>query len=189
MYQSIFSNKTERGQGMVEFALILVLVAIIGIAVLMMLDSNTEDVYSSVNDTLSGISEEDKTWILCASERGYCDFSGTSQVRYGANDIWVTGTYTDGVPCNNSIFGDPVWGVGKACYVYQVALDNPSTGKKTWTGCASEGGICSFSGTALVSYGADGVWVTKEFTNGVQCNNSVFGDPVWGVRKSCFVYQ
>jgi pilus assembly protein Flp/PilA len=45
----------ERGQGLVEYALILVLVAIVAIAVLMILGPTIGKVFSSVNKSLSGI--------------------------------------------------------------------------------------------------------------------------------------
>ena len=51
----LFAPK-ERGQGLVEYALILVLVAIIVIAVLMLLGPIIGNVFSTVNDSLSSFS-------------------------------------------------------------------------------------------------------------------------------------
>ena len=45
----------ERGQGLVEYALILVLVAIVVVAVLMILGPKIGNVFSSINKSLSGI--------------------------------------------------------------------------------------------------------------------------------------
>jgi pilus assembly protein Flp/PilA len=45
----------EKGQGMVEQALLLVLVAIVVIAVLMVLGPTIGNVFSSINKSLSGI--------------------------------------------------------------------------------------------------------------------------------------
>ncbi len=43
-------------------------------------------------------------------------------VRYGANGTYVTIEDVDtGIVCDNSIFGDPIWGVVKYCE-YQVQL-------------------------------------------------------------------
>jgi chitinase len=56
-----------------------------------------------------------------------------------------------------------------------------------WTQCASENQNCSFSGSAAVAYGANGQFAYGTFTNGVSCSNGVFGDPDYGVGKSCFV--
>lgn len=130
------------------------------------------------------------TWITCANENGFCSFSGTAQVRYGANNIWVTGIFTNGVACTNAVFGDPVSGVAKTCQYYQIAVATPtSTPAFTWQTCANENGFCSFTGTAQVRYGANGIWVTQIHTNGVACTNAVFGDPISGVAKTCQVYR
>ena len=45
----------ERGQGLVEYALILVLVAIVVVAALMILGPRIGNVFSSINRSLSGI--------------------------------------------------------------------------------------------------------------------------------------
>ena len=51
----LFAPK-EKGQGLVEYALILVLVAIVVIAVLMLLGPIIGDVFSTINDSLSSVS-------------------------------------------------------------------------------------------------------------------------------------
>ncbi|MBI5955161.1 MAG: Flp family type IVb pilin [Anaerolineales bacterium] len=50
----LFSPK-EKGQGLVEYALILVLVAIVVIAALMILGPIIGNVFSKVNSSLSGV--------------------------------------------------------------------------------------------------------------------------------------
>ena len=50
----LFSPK-EKGQGLVEYALILVLVAIVVIAALMVLGPIIGNVFSAINDSLSGL--------------------------------------------------------------------------------------------------------------------------------------
>jgi pilus assembly protein Flp/PilA len=50
----LFAPK-ERGQGLVEYALILVLVAIVVIAVMMVLGPMVGNVFSSINRSLSSI--------------------------------------------------------------------------------------------------------------------------------------
>ena len=50
----LFSPK-EKGQGLVEYALILVLVAIVVIAALMVLGPIIGNVFSKVNSSLSGV--------------------------------------------------------------------------------------------------------------------------------------
>jgi hypothetical protein len=54
-----------------------------------------------------------------------------------------------------------------------------------WVTCAKEDGFCQFDGRREVAYGSGNRWVTKVFTNGVKCANSVFGDPAPGVAKTC----
>ena len=49
-------NKKEKGQGLVEYALILVLVAIVVIAVLMLLGPIIGNVFSTLNNSLSSVS-------------------------------------------------------------------------------------------------------------------------------------
>ena len=51
----LFAPK-EKGQGLVEYALILVLVAIVVIAVLMLLGPIIGNVFSSINGSLQGVS-------------------------------------------------------------------------------------------------------------------------------------
>ena len=50
----LFAPK-EKGQGLVEYALILVLVAIVVIAVLMLLGPIIGNVFSTINNSLSGV--------------------------------------------------------------------------------------------------------------------------------------
>ena len=47
-------NDPEAGQGMVEYALILFLVSIVAIALLEAIGGHVSDVFSAVNDALSG---------------------------------------------------------------------------------------------------------------------------------------
>jgi hypothetical protein len=131
------------------------------------------------------------TWITCANENGFCDFSGTAQVQYGANGVWVTQTFTDGVSCTNAVFGDPIPGVVKTCQYYQVTVATPtptSASVPQWIDCATENGYCSFSGTYAVRFGRNKTWVTQIHTDGVACTTAIFGNPIWGTKK-CQVYK
>lgn len=56
-------------------------------------------------------------YVYCADENGYCAFSGTYQVAYGANGTFVYQTLSNGTPCNNTVFGNPLYGTVKACYL------------------------------------------------------------------------
>lgn len=113
----------------------------------------------------------------CAAENGLCSFGDTETVRFGAGSTYVTQTVTGGVACNTGTFGDPLPDGAKHC-------DRAAT---SWTRCALENGRCNFSGTQVLLYGANGNFVTKTLTGGTDCNNGVFGDPIAGVAKRCYL--
>ena len=54
---------------------------------------------------------------FCASEGGYCRFEGPATVRYDAGGRFTVRRAFDGIPCNNSVFGDPYPGGDKACFI------------------------------------------------------------------------
>ena len=118
-------------------------------------------------------------WTFCATEGDTCAFTGTTEVRYGANGSFFFETLTDGTACTNDVFGDPIFGTVKQCSI-------PSTPPPTeWTFCAPENGVCAFTGTREVRYGANGSYVYQTLTDGTACTNEVFGDPIYGVVKTC----
>jgi hypothetical protein len=65
-------------------------------------------------------------YVKCADEGGTCSFSGNKQVYYGANSCYAVQTHSDGVSCNNDVFGDPTPDVGKACYIESSSSSCPS---------------------------------------------------------------
>jgi hypothetical protein len=66
-------------------------------------------------------------WVFCANEHERCNFTGTREVRYGANGTFTAPRqFTDGVNCNNTVFGDPVFGVTKHCETGAVQPPPPS---------------------------------------------------------------
>lgn len=73
---------------------------------------------------------------------------------------------------------------------YQALLNllgsGPPVGPPGYTYCAPENDTCNFTGSASVAYGANGQFNYGSFTSGTPCNNSVFGDPIFGVVKACF---
>jgi hypothetical protein len=77
-------------------------------------------------------------WVFCATEGGECAFTGTMNVRYGANVSFVVKTLTDGTACTNAVFGDPAPDTAKHC-----AIQPPSTPPPPgdWTFCTTEGGF------------------------------------------------
>jgi hypothetical protein len=122
-------------------------------------------------------------YTYCADEGGQCSFSGTRRVAYGAG-TYAFRTVNSGTACTTDAFrGDPVPQTRKACY---IAPDGPPPG---YVQCASEGATCSITGNRTIAYGANGVFVTRLFSSSTSCNNDVFGDPIGGVVKACYVAQ
>jgi len=117
----------------------------------------------------------------CAAEAGQCSFSGTRVVAYGAG-TYTYKTVTDSTACTNAAFnGDPAANLVKSCYV--AALGGPSG----YTACAAENGTCGFSDNRNVAYGANGAFNYRLIAGGTACTNAVFGDPLDGTAKSCYL--
>ncbi|MFK3739659.1 galactose oxidase-like domain-containing protein [Massilia sp. TN1-12] len=126
------------------------------------------------------------SWVQCALEDQVCTFSGTRQVRYGANGQYAYQTATASIACTNAVFGDPAYGFDKVCsYADSTTTPAPTSGE--WTRCAAEDQTCTFEGTRQVRYGANGSYAYQSATNSIQCSNAVFGDPAYGVAKFCDV--
>ena len=53
--------------------------------------------------------------------------------------------------------------------------------------CAPEDGLCAFSGPRTVAFGAGGTFTTKPLTSGTACTDAVFGDPLVGTVKACYL--
>ena len=119
-------------------------------------------------------------YTYCANEGDQCAFIGSDNVAYGAKDSFVIHTKVDGAACTNAIFGDPLPGVLKNCYVKASA----PAGYKF---CALENQSCDFTGTQRVAYGANDQFIYLNQTDGTSCNNLVFGDPVPGSVKGCYL--
>jgi len=123
------------------------------------------------------------TWTSCAAEDGTCAFSGTREVRYGAGNSYVSKIVTGSTPCTNAVFGDPAPNVLKSCSYSSATMAAPAP--VTWTACASEDGVCTFSGTREVRYGANNNFVSRVFSGSAVCSNATFGDPLPNVVKAC----
>jgi alpha-L-rhamnosidase len=121
-------------------------------------------------------------YTACAAENGTCPFTGTQSVAFGANGIFTYKTLTSGTACSNTVFGDPDYGTTKSCSTGPV-----TTGPSGSAFCAPENGLCSFTGTQTVAYGAGSSFTQKSLNAGTPCTNAVFGDPDYGVVKACFV--
>ncbi|MFO1272396.1 MAG: AbfB domain-containing protein [Rubrivivax sp.] len=116
----------------------------------------------------------------CASENGTCTLpAGTpATVYYGSGSSWaVKSGVTGSIACNNTTFGDPISGTGKACRYLAM------------TKCASENGTCAVpaGSKATVLYGAAGKFHARGgVTGSVACNNATFTDPIYGTAKACW---
>ncbi len=65
------------------------------------------------------------TWTRCATEDGFCTFSGTRTVRYGLAGHFAYKQATDSIGCNNDVFGDPYPGADKVCEVSSEGTSPP----------------------------------------------------------------
>lgn len=84
-------------------------------------DANGNPIRSAVSNTVSVTVQPIPIppvtgWTSCAVENQQCAFTGTKEVQYGATGSYITKTITDGTPCTNAVFGDPIFGVTKYCY-------------------------------------------------------------------------
>ena len=122
------------------------------------------------------------TWSQCAAENGTCSVGGNSVVAFGANGQFTYADESGSTACTTGVFGDPVSGVVKSCYV-----EAAPPAANIWARCADENGTCSFAGVMTVAYGANGSYHYATLPGGTACSNAVFGDPVSGTVKSCYV--
>jgi len=127
--------------------------------------------------------------VFCAKGGDYCRFRGEAKVYFGADNRWFVRRFRDGVKCSADIFGDPLRGARKSCYVEQLHSSAQQLFVKQPRGvlCAKGGDYCRFRGEAKVYFGADNHWVVRRFKDGVKCSANIFGDPLRGARKSCYV--
>jgi len=74
----------------------------------------------------------DELYTACAAEGQTCAFTGTKEVRFGANGQWVSRTATGSIACTPAIFGDPVLNVVKRCE-YRDPVAAPAAAKRGTT--------------------------------------------------------
>lgn len=121
-------------------------------------------------------------YTKCADEGGTCSVSGSQSVAFGANGIYGYTTASSSTPCTVAALGDPDFGAAKSCYTGPVTAGPAGTAY-----CAPENGLCAFTGTRTVEYGAGSSWTSKVITSGTPCDNTAFPDPDFGVVKACFL--
>jgi pilus assembly protein Flp/PilA len=120
---SLFLNP-KKGQGLVEYAIILALVAIVVIAVMRLMGPKIGNTFSSINNSLevgagvSGPPAPSGSFVFVANEGGTFNVpAGLFEVQYGANGTFFT-QFVNGpltMSCTNGTFGDPLPGVVKSC--------------------------------------------------------------------------
>jgi Flp pilus assembly pilin Flp len=207
MNQKNLTKKSERGQGLTEYTLLAVLIAIPLIGVLTLFGPEIKVIVTDLMYAVSG---------GYTVENGVLIHGPTSTTNPSAPSATYAPTHTS-VPAATlmpTFTSAPTITLTRTATTTLTAtsthtatltrtatstLTNTSTPTTTltptatpngaWITCANENGFCSFSGTAQVQYGANGVWVTQTHTDGVSCTNAVFGDPISGVVKTCQYYQ
>jgi Domain of unknown function (DUF1929)/Bacterial Ig domain len=116
-------------------------------------------------------------WTFCANEHERCNFTGTQEVRYGANGTFTAPrTFTDGVDCSNAVFGDPLPGVVKHCERRAPSSSPPPpppppSNQPPTVSLTSPANGASFTAPAKIPLAAtaadaDGTVVRVEFFNG-----------------------
>jgi type IV pilus assembly protein PilY1 len=110
-----------------------------------------------------------------------------------SNDIWVANTL------NRIYFGTSRTGNCNNTGAYTLGGATPTqvgpvTSASALPGgsgaCAGEGGTCTTAGGAELWYGANSSWRVAPVNPAgasVACSNDVFGDPISGVSKQCFI--
>lgn len=99
-----------------------------------------QKLWNKYNDPLAG-------YVFCANETQRCNFSGTRDVAYGANGRFnFKYGVSNGIDCNNTVFGDPAPGVVKACYVKISNSCNPAPGQVALFVDANYSGRCILKG-------------------------------------------
>ena len=77
---------------------------------------SSDGVYGWLHDSLP-VNNPPTGFTKCANEVGICSFSGIAEVVYGAvNSFTTPRVFTNDVPCNSAVFGNPIPGSVKACY-------------------------------------------------------------------------
>ncbi|SMF20000.1 Pectate lyase [Alteromonadaceae bacterium Bs31] len=74
----------------------------------------------------SSFAQTADNYTYCADEGDTCSFSGTREVRYGANSKYNYLIAAGSIACNNKTFGDPIYGTRKTCEFSNTAIGEPS---------------------------------------------------------------
>ena len=112
---------------------------------------------------------ENSGWTLCATEGGTCAFTGTAEVRFGANGDHARGVFNGGVACTSAVFGNPTNGT-KHCY-YRAAATARVVAQHS-SSCAGVAGGSATAGADVIQWSCAGVpdqtWTLTKVTAGYQ---------------------
>ena len=140
-------------------------------------------------------------YVHCAHENEQCNITEPTQVYYGADDKYYAAQMNGAFDCQFGLFGDPNFGVNKACYVPRPTPESevqpeiqPEERPDTiilapsYMKCSDENQMCNATGVNNAIYGANGRYIVKKIIGGFECNNTIFGtDPNPTINKSCYV--
>ncbi|RZI54108.1 MAG: hypothetical protein EOP12_04700, partial [Pseudomonas sp.] len=109
--------------------------------------------------------------------------TSTTTISYGANNVFTQKTLQPGTySCDDGFFGDPLWGITKACY-----MPNSATAAAQLQLLANQNASFTLAKATTVSYGVNGVFNQKALQPGTYaCTDQFFGDPLWGLVKACY---
>ncbi|MFN8944633.1 MAG: hypothetical protein ACK5WZ_08415 [Pseudobdellovibrionaceae bacterium] len=177
----------------------LLLSALFAVSVMLTQTQAQAQVYGDIQDLQQGFgfnqgNLNNGQWVLCAYENEICHVPGKAQVRYGAQGQYAYLQVKNSVSCSNYVFGDPIYGVKKQCWYLRKGNGGggyyppqPPPQQQRWIYCASEGEYCQINSnySVQVRYGANGHYSYRQTQGPIPCDNNVFGDPIYGVRKIC----
>jgi hypothetical protein len=112
---------------------------------------------------------------LLAAENQTATVNGN--VAYGANGAFYFKTISGTFTCDNATFGDPIYGVPKACYL----------GAPLYTRVTGEGGTLTGLSNTPVAYGGGGRFSYRILSGTQVCNAGTFGNPGNHIAKDCYV--
>jgi pilus assembly protein Flp/PilA len=119
MFSFLSPSNFKRGQGLVEYAIILALVGIVVIAVMRVMGPKIGNVFSTINNSLSAsLGSGSGTFVHIANEgETFTVPTGQHEVQYGSNGIYFT-QFVNGpttIQCSAGTFGDPNSGGVNSC--------------------------------------------------------------------------
>ena len=102
--------------------------------------------------------------------------------------MWSNGTFTATTGITGaSSDANYVYLTGVQPGTYLVTANPGNYGVPAgFTKCAAENGTCSVTGTEEVAFGANGIYTYATESASVACTGAAFGDPDYGVVKSCY---